>query len=59
MVDIDLLVQVLRRHGHTVESYFHVPENAGNYELIVDGNLLTLDEARHILEQDEATKKAS
>ena len=29
MVDIDLLVQVLRRHDHTVESYFHVPENAG------------------------------
>jgi hypothetical protein len=54
MVDIDLLVQILRQHGHSVESVFPVPENAGAYELIIDGNTLNLEEARQLLEQDEA-----
>jgi hypothetical protein len=54
MVDIDLLVQVLRQHGHTVEHVISVPENAGGYELTVDGKLLNLEEARAILEEDEA-----
>jgi hypothetical protein len=54
MVDIDLIVQTLRQHGHHVESVFSVPENAGEYEFIVDGNTLTLEEARELLEQDEA-----
>jgi len=40
MVDIDLLVKMLRRYGHTVESVIPVPENAGEYELSVDGNLI-------------------
>jgi hypothetical protein len=53
MVDIDLLVDVLRRRGHSVESVFHVPENAGEYELIVDGNIIPLIEARRLLERDE------
>lgn len=56
MVDIDLLVQTLRRHGHTVGSVFHVPENAGEYELEVDGDIITLAEARLVLEQEEARK---
>ena len=54
MVDIDLIVQTLREHGHTVEHVFSVPDNAGEYELIVDGNTLNLEEARSLLEQDEA-----
>ena len=54
MVDIDLLVQALRRHNHTVESVFGVPENAGEYEFIVDGKPLSLTEVRHLLEADEA-----
>ena len=53
MVDIDLIVQILRQHGHRVESVFPVPDNAGEYELIVDGNTLTLEEARQLLEKDE------
>jgi hypothetical protein len=53
MIDIDLLVSALRKHGHTVETFFPVPENAGEYELSVDGNLLTLEQARHVLELDE------
>jgi hypothetical protein len=54
MVDIDLLVQALRKRGHTVERVIHVPENAGEYELTIDGNALNLEEARTLLEQDES-----
>jgi len=54
MVDIDLIVQTLRQHGHRVESVFSVPDNAGDYELIIDGNTLNLEEARQLLEQDQA-----
>ena len=58
MVDIDLLVQVLRRRGHSVDSVIPVPDNAGDYELIVDGNLIPLVEARRLLEQDDARRSA-
>jgi hypothetical protein len=54
MVDIDLVVHELKKYGHTVESVIPVPENAGDWELRVDGNLIPLEEARHILEADEA-----
>jgi len=54
MVDIDLIVDTLRKHGHSVGTVISVPDNAGEYELIVDGNTLTLEEARHLLERDEA-----
>jgi hypothetical protein len=54
MVDIDLIVQTLRQHGHRVDSVISVPENAGEYEFIVDGNVLNLEEARQLLEKDEA-----
>ena len=53
-VDTELIVQSLRKHGHTVESVIKVPENAGDYEFIVDGATLTLDEARELLERDQA-----
>jgi hypothetical protein len=56
MIDIDLLVKVLRKRGHTVEQVIPVPENAGDYELNVDGNIIPLAEARHLLEQDEAAR---
>ena len=54
MVDIELIVQELRSHGHTVQDVHPVPSNAGDYELIVDGNQLNLAEARALLETDEA-----
>jgi len=54
MVDINLLVAELRRHGHTVDSVIKVPDNAGDYEFIVDGGMLTLIEARLLLERDQA-----
>ncbi len=53
MVDIDLIVQTLRNHGHQVETVIRVPDNAGEYEFIVDGNTLNLEETRSLLEQDE------
>ena len=53
MVDIELLVQALRRHGHTVINVTKVPENAGEYELTVDGRVLNLEETRALLEADE------
>ena len=58
MIDIDLLVKILRRRGHSVESVIPVPENAGEYELSVDGNLIPLVEARRLLEQDDARRSA-
>ena len=55
-VDIDLLVKQLRDRGHTVEGVHQVPPNAGEWELIVDGNFLNLEEARHVLELDTERK---
>ena len=54
MIDINLLVQGLRKRGHTVESVIPVPENAGDYELSVDGTIIPLEEARRLLELDFA-----
>jgi len=49
MVDIELLVASLRRMGHRVEDVTPVPENAGEYELTVDGAVLSLSEAEALL----------
>jgi len=54
MVDTGLLAERLRNRGHKVGSIFHVPENAGEYELDVDGDIITLAEARQLLEKDQA-----
>jgi hypothetical protein len=59
MIDTDLIVKLLRGHGHTVESVFHVPENAGEYEFSVDGTLLTLTEARQLLEREDDREQTS
>jgi hypothetical protein len=53
-VDTELLVQSLRKRGHTVEGVIKVPDNAGDYEFIVDGVTLTLEETRALLEVDQA-----
>ena len=59
MVDTDLIVKLLREHGHTVESVVPVPENAGEYEFSVDGNLLSLTETRELLELEDDREEAS
>jgi hypothetical protein len=51
-IDIDLIVDALRKNGHTVEHVYSVPDNAGIYEFIVDGNALNLEEARQLLERE-------
>jgi len=53
MLDIDLLVQQLRLRGHKVDSVIPVPENAGEFEFVIDGKLLTLSDVRGTLEQDQ------
>ena len=53
MIDTDLIVKLLRSHGHKFDSVFHVPENAGEYEFSVDGTLLTLSETRQLLERED------
>jgi hypothetical protein len=55
-VDTDLIVATLRKRGHTVGHVIPVPENAGDYEFQVDGNLLSLAETRELLEADFAKK---
>jgi hypothetical protein len=52
MVDIDLVVQQLRRYGHTVEHVVPVPENAGDWELTVDGANMPLEAVRLLLERE-------
>ncbi|HEX4154444.1 MAG TPA: hypothetical protein VHY48_02405 [Acidobacteriaceae bacterium] len=52
MIDTELIVETLRKRGHTVESVIPVPENAGEYEFLVDGELLSLEETRALLERD-------
>jgi hypothetical protein len=54
MIDIDLTVTALRHYGHTVGDVIPVPENAGEYELEVDGEMLSLAEVNALLADDEA-----
>jgi hypothetical protein len=54
MIDIDLTVSALRNYGHTVGDVIPVPENAGEYEIEVDGEMLSLAEVNALLEDDEA-----
>jgi hypothetical protein len=53
-VDTELIVQSLQKRGHTVESVIKVPDNAGDYEFVVDGVTLNLEETRALLESDQA-----
>ena len=53
MLDIDLLDQQLRIRGHKVDSVIPVPENAGDFEFLIDGKLLTLSDVRGTLVQDQ------
>ena len=59
MVDIDLILRELRAFGHTVEDMHHVPHDAGEYEMIIDGNVVNLDGARQILESDQMKRRRS
>lgn len=52
MVDIDLLATSLRRMGHRVDDVTPVPENAGEYELTVDGVVLAMAQAEELLGEE-------
>ncbi len=56
MADIELILQELRANGHTVHDAHPVPSNAGDYEFIVDGETLNLEQARRVLELDAEGK---
>ena len=53
MIDTELIVQDLRRRGHTVGQVISIPENAGAYEFQVDGRILTLEQVRALLESEQ------
>jgi hypothetical protein len=53
-IDIDLIAKTLRERGHEVGNIIPVPDNAGEYEFYVDGNLLSLAEVRGLLEMEPA-----
>lgn len=57
MVDIDLLIKELQAKGHTVQYVHHVPDNAGEYELTIDGDYVNLEQARRVLEMDNLKAK--
>lgn len=57
-VDIDLIVRELRANGHSVEDIHRVSTDAGEFEMIIDGNVVNLEGARSVIEMD-ATKKKS
>ena len=48
-IDTGLIVSTLRDRGHNVGHVIPVPDNAGEFEFEVDGDLLTLSEARELL----------
>ena len=53
MIDTELIANQLRAKGHTVGPITPVPSNAGAYEFEVDGNLLSLEDTRALLEADQ------
>lgn len=52
-IDIDLIAKLLRGRGHIVGNIIRVPDNGGEYEFEVDGNLLSLAETRGLLELED------
>ena len=52
-IDIGLIAKLLRERGHAVGHTIPVPDNGGEYEFEVDGNLLSLTEARGLLELED------
>jgi hypothetical protein len=51
-IDTGLIVKTLAERGHRVGHVIPVPDNAGEFEFEVDGELLTLSEVRELIEAD-------
>jgi hypothetical protein len=58
-VDTGLIVEALRARGHAVGHVIKTPDNAGDYEFEIDGGLLTLEQARALMEADDASVAAA
>ena len=54
MVDTGLITQQLRAKGYTVGHVEAVSENSGDWIFIVNGDSLTLEQARALLEEGSA-----
>lgn len=54
MVDYTTLVASLENRGFKVEHVMDVPSNAGTAELTIDGKVVTLEEARQLLEDAQS-----
>ena len=54
MIDYETLVAALEQRGYKVGSVVEVPSNAGTAELTIDGKVLTLEQARALLENAQA-----
>ena len=53
MVDYELLIASLQQRGFKAEHAIEVPSNAGTAEVMVDGKLISLEEARQLLTDTE------
>lgn len=53
MVDYETLATALRKLGHLVQHPTEIPSNAGGFEIMVDGKMLTLAEARGLLIEEQ------
>ena len=53
MVDFDTLIASLETRGYQVERVIHTPANAGDAELVIDGKLVSLEDARQLLEDSQ------
>ena len=54
MIDFDTLIASLEARGHQVDRVINTPANAGIAELVVDGNLISLEDARQLLEDAQS-----
>jgi hypothetical protein len=58
MIDTGLIADELRARGHKVGQIIPVSANAGDWEFVVDGTILSLAETRALIEMDEETAAA-
>lgn len=53
MIDTGLIVKELKRRGHAVGNVIPLPENAGQWEFQIDGETLTLEQTRELMESED------
>jgi len=53
MIDTGQIVKELKRRGHAVGNVIPLPENAGQWEFQIDGETLTLEQTRELMESED------